>query len=42
MQNPNMSGIEYQQGELMGYEVREYLLEKWKRKCAYCGKKMFR
>ena len=38
MQNPDMSGIEYQQGELMGYEVREYLLEKWKRKCAYCGK----
>jgi hypothetical protein len=21
----------------MGYEVREYLLEKWSRKCAYCG-----
>ena len=29
---------EYQQGELAGYEVREYLLEKWGRKCAYCGK----
>ena len=25
-----------QQGELAGYEVREYLLEKWGRKCAYC------
>ncbi len=37
MQNPEISGVEYQQGELMGYEVREYLLEKWKRKCAYCG-----
>ena len=23
----------------MGYEVREYLLEKWKRKCAHCGVK---
>ena len=23
----------------MGYEVREYLLDKWGRKCAYCGKK---
>ena len=38
MQNPEISGIEYQQGELQGYEVREYLLEKWHRKCAYCGK----
>lgn len=39
MQNPEISGVEYQQGELQGYEVREYLLEKWKRKCAYCGTK---
>ena len=38
MQNPEISGIEYQQGALQGYEVREYLLEKWKRTCAYCGK----
>ena len=38
MQNPEISGIEYQQGELQGYEVREYLLEKWERKCAYCNK----
>ena len=37
MQNPEVSGTEYQQGELAGYEVREYLLEKWGRKCAYCG-----
>ena len=36
MQNPEISGIEYQQGELQGYEVKEYLLEKWGRKCAYC------
>ncbi|MGV0029416.1 RNA-guided endonuclease IscB [Phormidesmis priestleyi] len=36
MQNPEISGIEYQQGELAGYEVREYLLNKWDRKCAYC------
>src|SRR5260370_4014043 len=36
MQNPEISGVEYQQGELFGYEVREYLLEKWGRKCAYC------
>lgn len=33
-----ISGIEYQQGTLMGYEVREYLLEKWHRQCAYCNK----
>ncbi|WP_414585473.1 RNA-guided endonuclease IscB [Scytonema sp. PCC 10023] len=37
MQNLEISGVEYQQGELAGYEVREYLLEKWNRKCAYCG-----
>lgn len=37
MQNPEISGIEYQQGELLGYEVREYLLEKWHRRCAYCS-----
>lgn len=28
MQNPEVDGVEYQQGELAGYEVREYLLEK--------------
>lgn len=38
MQNPEIDGVEYQQGELAGYEVREYLLEKWGRKCAYCDK----
>ena len=37
LENPEISGIEYQQGELQGYEVREYLLNKWERKCAYCG-----
>lgn len=36
MHNPEISGVDYQQGELHGYEVREYLLEKWNRKCAYC------
>lgn len=39
MQNAEISGVEYQQGTLAGYEVREYVLEKWGRKCAYCGKK---
>ncbi|MGO8947825.1 MAG: RNA-guided endonuclease IscB [Ktedonobacterales bacterium] len=37
LQNAEISGVEYQQGELAGYEVREYLLEKWGRRCAYCG-----
>jgi 5-methylcytosine-specific restriction endonuclease McrA len=37
IENPEISGIEYQQGELLGYEIREYLLNKWERKCAYCG-----
>ncbi len=39
MQNAEISGVEYQQGELAGYEVREYLLNKWNRTCAYCGAK---
>ncbi len=37
LQNPEISGIEYQQGFLVGYEIREYLLEKFNRKCVYCG-----
>lgn len=37
IENPEISGVEYQQGQLAGYEVREYLLEKWDRKCSYCG-----
>lgn len=36
MQNAEISGVEYQQGELAGYEVREYLLEKFGRTCQYC------
>ena len=38
MQNPDISGIEYQQGTLFGYTVRNWLLEKWGHKCAYCKK----
>jgi 5-methylcytosine-specific restriction endonuclease McrA len=34
--NPEITGVAYQQGDLLGYEVREYLLEKWQRTCAYC------
>lgn len=36
MENPEVSGVTYQQGELAGYEVREYVLEKFHRQCAYC------
>ena len=39
MQNPDVTGVLYQQGTLKGYEVREYLLEKWGRKCCYCQAK---
>jgi hypothetical protein len=34
--NPEISGIEYQQGTLQGYDIREYLLAKYDRKCVYC------
>lgn len=37
LQNLEISGVEYQQGTLAGYEGREYLFEKWGRKCVYCG-----
>jgi RRXRR protein len=36
MENPEISGVEYQQGTVAGYEVREYLLAKWNRTCIYC------
>jgi 5-methylcytosine-specific restriction endonuclease McrA len=36
LQSQDIAGVEYQQGALFGYEVREYLLEKWGRRCAYC------
>ena len=38
IKNPDISGIEYQQGTLQGYNIRNYLLEKHKHKCFYCGK----
>lgn len=37
MENPEISGVEYQRGTLAGTEAREYLLAKWGRTCAYCG-----
>jgi 5-methylcytosine-specific restriction endonuclease McrA len=38
LHNPEISGVEYQRGELAGWEVRAYLLEKFGRRCAYCGR----
>src|SRR4029077_12717535 len=37
LQDPAITGLTYQQGTLAGWEVRAYLLEKWNRRCAYCG-----
>ena len=37
MENPEISGVEYQRGTLAGFELREYLLAKWDHACAYCG-----
>lgn len=39
MENPDISGVAYQQGELAGYEVREFLLFKFNHTCMYCGAK---
>ena len=39
LENPDISGIEYQQGTLAGYEIREYVLERDARCCSYCGAK---
>ena len=37
LENPNIKGEEYQHGTLFGYEIREYLLEKFGHTCQYCG-----
>ena len=36
MDNPDIEGEKYQQGELFGYELREYLLDKYGHQCQYC------
>lgn len=38
LQHPEVSGREYQRGELFGWEVRAYVLEKFGRRCVYCGR----
>ena len=42
MHNPEISGVEYQRGTLYGFEVREYLLQKYSYTCVYCQKCAFR
>jgi 5-methylcytosine-specific restriction endonuclease McrA len=37
LEHPETSGMQYQHGTLFGYEIRQYLLEKWDRACSYCG-----
>jgi len=37
MQNPEIEGVEYQQGELQGFELREYVLIKFNYRCVYAG-----
>jgi 5-methylcytosine-specific restriction endonuclease McrA len=36
LDNPEISGVEYQRGALWGWEVRAYVLEKFHHACAYC------
>jgi hypothetical protein len=36
LENPDIAGVEYRQGSLAGYEIKEYLLERDGRQCAYC------
>jgi hypothetical protein len=36
LETPGIEGAQYQQGQLAGYEVREYVLLKWNHQCAYC------
>ena len=38
LEHPTAASTDYMHGELYGYNVREYLLEKFGRKCVYCGR----
>lgn len=37
MRDPNIQGEEYQHGTLHGYELKQFLLEKYQYACVYCG-----
>jgi 5-methylcytosine-specific restriction endonuclease McrA len=36
LEKPDIEGVEYQHGQLSGFELREYILLKWNHQCAYC------
>lgn len=36
LDNPDIKGIQYLQGTLMGMEIREYLLDHYQHECQYC------
>ena len=36
MMNPNINGVEYQRGTLLGWQIRAYVLERDHGRCAYC------
>jgi 5-methylcytosine-specific restriction endonuclease McrA len=38
LHHPELLGVEYQRGDLFGWEVRSYVLEKFQHSCAYCGR----
>ena len=38
IQNPDITGVGYQQGTLWGTEVREYVLARDHHRCVYCGR----
>ena len=37
MQDATLQGEDYQRGTLAGFELRQYVLLKWRHTCAYCG-----
>ncbi len=37
LDDPAIEGKEYQQGTLLGTEIREYLLDRYQHTCQYCG-----
>ena len=37
MQNAEIAGVQYQQGNLLGWQLRSYVFHRDGRKCGYCG-----
>ena len=38
MQNPDIKGVEYQRGTLLGWQLRHYILHRDQRRCQYCDR----